>query len=189
MGWHKNVGVDKFPAQYKSVGKKVEVCFFYGTSVKLSGVIVRDDKEEPLRTIIKLDDGRHIMGGECLFWVKDEVTPEQEKLVEELKRSRKEFQERKEADLNHPEARAAYEKTGRLIEETKQASSDRDDLYKFLMYLQEKVFEGKVEAQYLGAEITKKKLEIILALQEFYSDKEEVAEHWDAFWGAAKRKP
>lgn len=52
------------------MGKKVNVCFNYDTSKTISGIIVRDDIEEPGRTIIKLDDGRYVLGAECQYsWV------------------------------------------------------------------------------------------------------------------------
>jgi hypothetical protein len=46
------------------LGLRTKVIFHYG-GPELMGTIVRDDFEEPWRTIIKLDDGRYILGSEC----------------------------------------------------------------------------------------------------------------------------
>jgi len=64
MGCVANVSHDKFPKQGSYVGLKVNVLFYYREPV-LHGVMVRDDVEEPLVQIIKLDDGRHILTTEC----------------------------------------------------------------------------------------------------------------------------
>jgi len=49
------------------VGTKVNVYYHYDTSKKHTGIIVRDDQEEPFETIIKLDDGRFLRGTECQY--------------------------------------------------------------------------------------------------------------------------
>jgi hypothetical protein len=67
MGIEKNVGIDKFPKQGEMLGKKVEVCFNYETSKKMIGRVVRDDIEEPYKSIIKLRDGRYILSTECHY--------------------------------------------------------------------------------------------------------------------------
>lgn len=67
MGVENNIKYDKFPVQTKYSGKKVEVCFNYDTSSMVKGVIVRDDKEKPLRTIIELVDGKFVLGTECQY--------------------------------------------------------------------------------------------------------------------------
>jgi hypothetical protein len=67
MGTHENIGHDKFPQQGYALGKKVKVCYGYDTSKTTYGEIVRDDSEAPYRTIIKLYDGRYILGTECQF--------------------------------------------------------------------------------------------------------------------------
>jgi hypothetical protein len=67
MGCHKKIGFDKFPRQGDFAGRRVEVVFLYDTSRKIYGTIVRDDREDPYRTIIKLDDGRYIEACECQF--------------------------------------------------------------------------------------------------------------------------
>lgn len=67
MGVVSNIKHDKFPEQGNYLGRKVKVCFHYDTNNTIPGVIVRDDKEEPHRTIIKLDDGRHVLAIECQY--------------------------------------------------------------------------------------------------------------------------
>jgi hypothetical protein len=44
---------------------RTRVCFNYDTSKTIMGTIVRDDYEDPWRTIISLDDGRVVLGSEC----------------------------------------------------------------------------------------------------------------------------
>ena len=75
MGCVNTITYDKFPKQkdenYKyewaRVGARVEVCYHYDTSKTHLGTIVRDDREEPYETIIKLDNGRYLRGVECQF--------------------------------------------------------------------------------------------------------------------------
>lgn len=43
------------------------MCFNYDKSVLIGGVVIRDDKEHPFVTIIKLSDGRVILATECQF--------------------------------------------------------------------------------------------------------------------------
>ena len=61
------VDIDKFPAQGEWLGKKVRVCFNYDTSRTITGIVVRDDTEEPGRMIIKLEDERYILSTECQY--------------------------------------------------------------------------------------------------------------------------
>jgi hypothetical protein len=65
MGTVTNVGFAKWPKQGKWLGKRTKVCFNYDTSQTVMGTIVRDDYEEPWRTIISLDDGRVVLASEC----------------------------------------------------------------------------------------------------------------------------
>lgn len=65
MGVVATVGFSSFPRQGSWLGKRTEVCFRYDTANTIMGTIVRDDEEEPWRTIIKLDDGRYIEASEC----------------------------------------------------------------------------------------------------------------------------
>lgn len=75
MGCIETIAYDRFPKQrgqdYKypkfAVGSRVEVCYQYDSSKKHSGIIIRDDVEEPFETIIKLDNGRYLRGAECQF--------------------------------------------------------------------------------------------------------------------------
>jgi hypothetical protein len=67
MGVVTNVSMDKFPKQGDFLGKRVNVCFNYDSEKEIGGVIVRDDDEEPFRTIIKLNDGRYVLATECMY--------------------------------------------------------------------------------------------------------------------------
>ena len=67
MGIEKNIGLNAFPKQSSELGKKVKVCFNYNTSKLIEGKIVRDDMEEPFRTIIELSDKRYVLGTECQY--------------------------------------------------------------------------------------------------------------------------
>jgi hypothetical protein len=57
---------EAFPAQSEDLGKRVHVMFGYD-GVRFNGVIVRDDKVAPMLTIIRLDDGRHVLTTECQY--------------------------------------------------------------------------------------------------------------------------
>lgn len=70
MGAQSNIDVTVFPRQGPHINKHVDVCFHYDTSRQLTGVIVRDDYEEPFLTIIRLDDGRTILATECQYSLK-----------------------------------------------------------------------------------------------------------------------
>ena len=67
MGIVENVGFDKFPKQGEWLNKRTKVCFNYDTSNIIMGIIVRDDREEPHKLIIKLDDGRYVLSTECML--------------------------------------------------------------------------------------------------------------------------
>jgi hypothetical protein len=67
MGVHNNINYEKFPKQGTHLHKIVKVCFHYDTSKIVTGVIVRDDVEEPGITIIMLDNGKYVLGGECHY--------------------------------------------------------------------------------------------------------------------------
>lgn len=67
MGVHRNMDYDKFPKQGDFLNKRCRVCFNYNTSKIVKGIIVRDDIEEPLITIIRLDDGRYVLATECQY--------------------------------------------------------------------------------------------------------------------------
>ncbi len=65
MGQHQNIGADRFPRQGEWLGKRVEVCFDYDPSQTIWGTFIRDDAEDPQRSIIQLDDGRVVLTTEC----------------------------------------------------------------------------------------------------------------------------
>lgn len=73
MGCVSTISYYNFPKQYDSsykynhLGKRVEVCYHYDTNKKHTGVIVRDDREEPWQTIIYLDNGRYVLATECQY--------------------------------------------------------------------------------------------------------------------------
>lgn len=75
MGVHANIGHDDFPAQGSLLNQRVRVCFRRDTGHTIGGLVVRDDMEEPFRTIIRLDDGRHVLADECQYTV-EPPTPE-----------------------------------------------------------------------------------------------------------------
>ena len=65
MGVHANIDRTKFPKQGDWLHKRATVCFNYDTSQTIEGTFVRDDKEEPGISIIRLDDGRYVLTTEC----------------------------------------------------------------------------------------------------------------------------
>lgn len=70
MGYKEYPKQDKISSKYVnfSTGARVKVYFEdYMTNYCL-GIIVRDDVEEPYKTIIKLDDGRYITGDDCKYY-------------------------------------------------------------------------------------------------------------------------
>ncbi|OCB46683.1 hypothetical protein A5721_10855 [Mycobacterium vulneris] len=67
MGAIDSVSQDRFPRQGSYLGRRVKVYFHYDTNATVGGEIVRDDVEEPYRTIIRLDDGRHVLSTECQY--------------------------------------------------------------------------------------------------------------------------
>lgn len=70
MGVHNGIDIQCFPRQAEGafgLNARVTVCFNYDTSQTIGGTIVRSDLDEPGRTIIRLDDGRHILSTECQY--------------------------------------------------------------------------------------------------------------------------
>lgn len=67
MGCVSTITAYKFPKQSEYVNRRCDVCFHYDTATRIMGTVIRDDKEEPYETLIKLDDGRVIRGTECQF--------------------------------------------------------------------------------------------------------------------------
>lgn len=72
MGYHKNIGPDRWPAQSVITGKRVVVIFNFDLSFQLEGTLVRDDTEEPDISIIMLDNGKALLTTECQFRLKDD---------------------------------------------------------------------------------------------------------------------
>lgn len=66
MGNVPNITQPRFPEQGRHAGQRCEVLFHY-QGPALSGTVVRDDNEAPWVTIIKMDDGRHILSTECQY--------------------------------------------------------------------------------------------------------------------------
>lgn len=80
MGIVKNIDATYFPEQYIAdknvlvgIGRKVNVCFRFNTDTMIDGVVIRDDKESPFQTIIRLSDGRVVIATECQFHASGEV--------------------------------------------------------------------------------------------------------------------
>ena len=67
MGVVKGITATEWPEQTDWLHGRVKVCFDYDPSQFVLGTIVRDDKVAPSRTIIRLDDGRHVLGTECQY--------------------------------------------------------------------------------------------------------------------------
>ena len=65
MGVEKNIDANSFPKQGEWLGQRFRICFNYDTSQIVEGTCVRDDKEDPGRTIFALDDGRYVLATEC----------------------------------------------------------------------------------------------------------------------------
>lgn len=67
MGYHQNVGKDKFPKQGEWLGRETKVMFGFDSSTEMKGKIIRDDMEEPYLTLIQLEDGRVVRSAECQY--------------------------------------------------------------------------------------------------------------------------
>ena len=76
MGCVENITAYKFPNQSQYVNRRCEVCFHYDTSLTIGGEIIRDDREEPFETLIKLDDGRTVRATECQYSIVYPKKPE-----------------------------------------------------------------------------------------------------------------
>lgn len=64
MGCVPNITATMFPKQGTWLGLRTKVVFHHG-GPEIMGTIVRDDNETPHITIIRLDDGRHVLTTEC----------------------------------------------------------------------------------------------------------------------------
>ena len=67
MGFVATITHDSFPKQSEDVGRAVLVVFQADPQHVMKGKLVRDDTEHPYRTIIRLEDGRHVMATECQY--------------------------------------------------------------------------------------------------------------------------
>jgi hypothetical protein len=67
MGYHPNITATKFPRQGSFLNKRVQVCFRMETSKLFPATVVRDDAEDPFLTIIRLDNGKVVLGSECQY--------------------------------------------------------------------------------------------------------------------------
>lgn len=67
MGCVSTITAYAFPKQSEYVNRRCNVCFHYDTSIEIPGTIIRDDREEPFETLIKLDDGRILRAAECQY--------------------------------------------------------------------------------------------------------------------------
>lgn len=67
MGRAANIALDRFPKQGEILHARCTVCFHYDTSRTIGGTIVREDVEAPHEIVIRLDDGRYVLAGECMY--------------------------------------------------------------------------------------------------------------------------
>lgn len=54
-----------YPTQSEYVGRPARVCFNYDTANTFPAVVLRDDTGKPWLTVLRLDDGRCVLGSEC----------------------------------------------------------------------------------------------------------------------------
>jgi len=66
----------KYPKQGSCLGKKVKVTYYYNTKEYHLGKIIRDDTEEPGKTIIQLKNGRVLLATECQYQILTEDYPD-----------------------------------------------------------------------------------------------------------------
>lgn len=66
MGCVPTITATSFPKQGSYLGRRVKILYHYNQEGGL-GTIIRDDAEEPHRTIIKTDDNRYILATECQY--------------------------------------------------------------------------------------------------------------------------
>ena len=70
MGVVPTITKDSWPKQSEWLGRRVKVCYHYDTSAEFGGVIVRDDREEPHITLIRVDGEcypRYVLATECMW--------------------------------------------------------------------------------------------------------------------------
>jgi hypothetical protein len=71
MGAINNIGFGIYPKQSDDLGKRVIVIYNYDKTKMDFGRIIRDDIEDPSKTIIKLDDDRILLSTECQYSLVD----------------------------------------------------------------------------------------------------------------------
>lgn len=84
MGCIRTIDFDNFPKQTNKLGKIVRVCFHYNTSRIRMGRVIRDDSDEPFRTIIQLDNGRIVDSTECQWSFAEDELSQNDKLAETI---------------------------------------------------------------------------------------------------------
>lgn len=67
------VSLTDYPRQSRAVGWRCSVAFRDVGCASARGVVVRCDDESPSRTVVRLDDGRHVVDGEFSSLLFDEV--------------------------------------------------------------------------------------------------------------------
>ena len=55
----------QYPKQGSWLNKSAEVCFWYDMDNTVDAVCVRDDMEQPFRSVFRLKNGRYVLGVEC----------------------------------------------------------------------------------------------------------------------------
>ena len=69
---YENVTSSRFPEQCEGrLNRKVFAMFHDNLMARVEGRLVRCDTEMPFVTIIRLNDGRHILDTECIFEYED----------------------------------------------------------------------------------------------------------------------
>lgn len=61
-----------WPKQGEMIHRRAEVIFNRDDGEVFRGIVVRDDVDGPMRTIIRLDDGRVVLAVECQWRPADE---------------------------------------------------------------------------------------------------------------------
>ena len=67
MGYVTSFTKKAFPKQGSHFGKRALVVLQSDSTNEVAGEVVRDDMEMPFLTVIRLDDGRHVMANECMY--------------------------------------------------------------------------------------------------------------------------
>lgn len=71
MGVVESIDCRRFPRQGDMLHRRVLVCFKYDTTSLIGGTVVREDVDEPYRTITRLDDGKFILWTEFQYREED----------------------------------------------------------------------------------------------------------------------